>query len=595
MRKNIPPRLHFRIFRGAPLTGAILLLAVAGCPQPGPDEPLTDDDTGTSDDDDAGTPGDLCDDHPGEVVCDGETAVTCDGSGDVLATAACDTAAGEYCLPDLGCVECSPGERWCEGDTVVECPANGQGSTVVEACDAAAGMTCYGEACVTLCERAAHERGSLGCLFYAVDLENAAPYSFSAVVTNPSATLPAHVTASEKSGSSWSELDAVGVPAGGQATLALPVNNPEGSVLLEGYAVRIESTLPISAVQLNPPDLQYTADASLLAPAAAAGTNFWLPGWSDETYGWPGLLAVSATEDGTHVTVTPAAATSQGVSVPAGEAGVPMETIVLDEGDVLQLGTPTGLGLQGSGIESTKPVTVFAGHHSANVPAGVDTCCADHLEEQVPPLEAWGREAIAARFPPRQPNYTVPEPTFWQVVAGDAPATLTFHGSAELNGLPPGNALMLQAGETYTFEVTGNGPHPGDFRVEGDERFLLVQFAASALYGAGWWGDPCMVTIPPPEQFLDRYVTTVPAAWADDSLVITRSSGADVICDGLSIDTLPEARVTDVDGLWEVVRFPVEDGVHVVEGAAPFGLLVVGFDEADSYCFPAGYAGPSSD
>ena len=81
----------------------------------------------------------------------------------------------------------------------------------------------------------------------------------------------------------------------------------------------------------------------------------------------------------------------------------------------------------------------------------------------------------------------------------------------------------------------------------------------------------------------------VPDAWIYDYLVITREAGAEVMLD----DTLlPDEAFTPVSSTgYEVARIPVKDGVHRVEsisGEAGLGLIVVGFDEFDSYAYKGG-------
>ncbi|MCY1007897.1 hypothetical protein OV079_20530 [Nannocystis pusilla] len=33
---------------------------------------------------------------------------------------------------------------------------------------------------------------------------------------------------------------------------------------------------------------------------------------------------------------------------------------------------------------------------------------------------------------------------------------------------------------------------------------------------------------------------------------------------------------------------PADDGVHVLTGDQPFGVIVIGYDEYDSYAYPGG-------
>jgi hypothetical protein len=70
----------------------------------------------------------------------------------------------------------------------------------------------------------------------------------------------------------------------------------------------------------------------------------------------------------------------------------------------------------------------------------------------------------------------------------------------------------------------------------------------------------------------------------NDYLVLVRDEGSPVWIDGAE----PAATWSPVAGGKEVARVLVADGVHVLTGAAPFGVTVVGYDSYDSYAYPGG-------
>lgn len=99
-------------------------------------------------------------------------------------------------------------------------------------------------------------------------------------------------------------------------------------------------------------------------------------------------------------------------------------------------------------------------------------------------------------------------------------------------------------------------------------------------------GDPAMVQLAPFEQFLPRYVVLVPDQWIHDVLVVTKPIGSSVSVDGVLI---PEDQfLVFGDGEWAAARYPVDDGVHQLEGTEPFSVVVVGYDGADSYAYLGG-------
>lgn len=100
-------------------------------------------------------------------------------------------------------------------------------------------------------------------------------------------------------------------------------------------------------------------------------------------------------------------------------------------------------------------------------------------------------------------------------------------------------------------------------------------------------GDPAMAQYVPVEQFLPRYVVLVPGTWVNDVFVLTRPAGATITIDGTPVDDSLFAPVGG--GTYEVARVPVADGVHVLDGGdQKFGVVVVGYDQHDSYAYIGG-------
>ncbi len=576
---------------------SLLLLLVSGlwlfaCV---PEQPVTDDDTGPADDDDDDSqaddddvaPGDVCDDHPGEIICQGDQAITCDVAGDVASTEDCDTAAGEYCFPDMGCISCYPGQLWCDDLDVVECSADGLTTTVLETCDEQAGYVCEAGACVSLCQQAEDARSSIGCRFYGIDMEQYHLYielPYAIVVSNVHDTLAAHVDVETKSGGVWSVYASADVAPQDLAEINLPNSQITGTGLAEGNAYRVTSNIPVIAYQFNPLDgvSSHTSDASLLLPASAFDVAYIVPSWGSSN--GDSEVCVVAEQDNTSVVVTPSVATAAGGVVPAGQAGVQMAPIVLNEGDVLQIATSgASANLEGTRVESNRRVAVFAGHSCANIPASATAC--DHIEEQIFGLQTWGTSYVGTRLPARA---NPPEISVWHFMAGNDLTTLTFTANASVTGLPPGNTVTLAPGETAEFQITGTTSAAGDFLVEGTEAFLTTQYMIGESQGGGI-GDPCMIQAVPVEQFLDNYVVLVPHTWIIDKMTLTREPGTTILANGVDVDSWPTwSEIAPITAGWEVVRIEVTDGPYTLVGNGPFGVQVVGYDDYDSYCYPGG-------
>ena len=525
----------------------LVVTLLGGCPE---DTPPADDDTSapadddsTAADDDATTP-DECDDHPGDVLCDGNIAIHCDPYGDVDHTDDCSEAAQHYCSPGYGCVLCEPGEVTCHDNDVIECFADGTGWTVLQACDEDAGWACQAGECVSLCDIETDAPSSYGCLFYAVDMDQndvSEDAPFGVVVSNVEAGFSSAVTVEARDAGVWYPVLTSTVAPLTSELFTLPRREIDDSGINEGGAYRITTSVPVVAYQFNPifGSGWYLTDASLLLPVEAWGTEYRIPGWMEQPEGdrpQHSSLDVVAMVDGTVVTVTPACETLSGPGVAVASPTAPVQ-VVLDEGDVLQLGSAAeGLSLAGSHVvtDASTPVAVFAGHECAYIP-GDGYCCCDHLEEQILGMHTWGQEYLAARIPPRA---TTPEYAVWQFVAGNGAVTLTFDAHADVIGLPASSSLG--AGEVASYLVSGTPADPGDFAVTGDAPFLLTQYMVCAdVATEDAVGDPSMVQAIPAEQWLSEYVVLVPPTWEQDHLLLTRVQGTTVEVDGQDVDAWP--------------------------------------------------------
>ena len=303
---------------------------------------------------------------------------------------------------------------------------------------------------------------------------------------------------------------------------------------------------------------------------------------SSEGADWGTYGVAVASRDGTIVTVTPSVETLAGPGVPAGTPGVPFE-VMLDEGDIVEVMTKgPGRALTGTRFESNDdhPIALFTGHECAFIPVDVLAC--DHLEDQVAGLRLWGKRFVAGRVPPRD---TMPEASLWQFYASEDGTTIELVASPGIEGLP-NSPLSLDAGEMLEAFVTGLPGDPGDFVIEADKPIAVVNYMIGTHnLNDGDGGDPALVQQAPIEQYLPRYVVLVPSGWENDALVLTREFGEEITINGVPVN---DDQFISVGDDYEVARVMVDDGVHVLEGASPFSVVVVGWDYADSYAYLGG-------
>ncbi len=442
--------------------------------------------------------------------------------------------------------------------------------------------TIDGPSCIGPCELAAIDRSSVGCVYYPVDTNAFQPGQYAIAISNVHATKTANVVVESKTGAMWMPIAGGTHAIGPEAlqTIPLPHRGISGSALYEGGAYKVTSDLPVIAYQFTPLDgaSSFYSDASLLLPASSHDTEYIVPAWpfgnADDGSRYPAHVQISAGA-ATEVTVTSPIATVAGTGVPALAPGVP-QTISMQDGDYLQLTAAVpDSSFNGTIVSATKPVGVFTSNDCVNVPLA--NCCCEHLEEQVFGLQTWGKTYAASRVPVR-----TNEPAVWQVMAQQANTVVNFTFPTGVTGLPASVTL----GEREMAEYTVNGPAsaPGDFLINADKPILVTQYMVAASLTGGDQGDPSMVQAVPVEQYLSSYVVLIPATWQNDFLVLTRTAGSDVQVD----DMVVTSGWIDIGGGYQVNRLATTDGVHKITGATPVGVIVVGYDQYDSYAYPGG-------
>jgi hypothetical protein len=528
-----------------------------------------------------------------------------------------------YDLPVEGTV-CMSGSRECTGPfTFHVCDPDGSAWGEEQTCEE--GTTCYEGFCSVPCERVEENPSSIGCLFYALDMDqwswpvieyDTSPYAI--VASNVDDYFEALVSVQRRESGTWVDVEFQSIPPNSLYTFRLSGDSHvEDTGVVSGVAYRISSDYPIIAYQFNPIDTadQASNDASLLLPLHALDRHYYAVSWHQ--MGAPimgrdskGYVTVVGTADGTGVTVTPTVDTVAGGGVPVIAAGDSYHTNIND-GDVLQIATTlSAADLSGTYIVADAPVAVFGGHECADVPYHCTWCrdssgdvpggptpeheentCAwcDHLEEQVFPLSTWGTTFVASRVPVRSTGSVV-EAAFWRVLASENATTVTIEERPGITlRLATGftNPAVLDAGQYLDFEMVGSTTNPGDSLVSADKPILLAQYiegqeCTNRADSEG--GDPALIIMVPVEQYLDDYVFLTPNTYDIDYVIVTRPEGAAVTLDSLPI---PDTSFIPAAMDWEVARVEVGDGVHVIGGTAPFGIISVGYSPYVSY----GYAG----
>jgi len=524
----------------------------------------------------------------GTIECQGNTKAVCDGFGGHQFV----NCAPRSCMPGVGCVECKPGTFRCDGATLEACQPDGSGWVVRETCDAELGLTCdatYGF-CDGACSRDALGESYIGCEYYPTVTANRVnnSFQFAIAVSNTSGTAATIVV---RGGALASPLTFT-VPANGLVVQKLPwvtllkaCNSTSGTdcgitaqaaALAAKGAYHLKSTQPVTVYQFNAIDYvsgsqySYTNDAALLFPVNALTGKYYVASWTPYDAGGagnPGLLAVTATQNGTQVTITSKTAVAAGNGAPAFPANSPT-SVTLNAGDVVQLLNYTG-DLTGSFIQADKPVQVIGGHYCANVPTGVAAC--DHLEEVMPPFETLSDHYIVT--PPAVPSLPNGKIQNVRIVAVEPNTSLSYDP-------PQSGAATFLANPGQFVEIRNTN----NFAVSADKRILVAQYMNGQEAGGGT-GDPGMTLAVATAQFRREYLFHAPTNYEVNYVNIVAPTGATITLDGAVQTGFTAIGST---GYGVLRKQLAKNGNHRIEGDMPFGISVYGYGQYTSYWYPGG-------
>ncbi len=451
---------------------AVLLLAIAlPCCEGGNEAAKyeTGDDDGSADGDsdadmDGDADGDSDADSDADTDGDSDSDSDTDTDGDSDSDSDSDADTGQECVDE-------DGDWWCvpfdcdDSDSSVhpdqwEVPDNG----IDDDCD---GFTdeeedtdpqYVGPTIPETCEQAEQTTTTVGCLFYAVDLDShdsVETQQYAVAISNVNQAETANVTVYKGGSGGWTQHSSSPVSPMSLHTFELPDYHMNSSGLMVGGSYKVVSDIPIIAYQFNPVDgaSSYLSDASMLIPATSLSATYDVIGWKQNSGDGDmrAYFTVVATVDGTLVSVEPAVAPLAGGVVPG--TGAPFD-VTMNEGDVLEVQTNGyGHSMTGSRVTSDEdhPIIVFSGQECAFIPENVYAC--DHLEEQMPGLRFWGTEFIASRMPVRSGASTT-ENVLWQVYASEDSTEVSFAASSGVSGLPASPSYLDQ-GEMLEFYVNG--------------------------------------------------------------------------------------------------------------------------------------------
>jgi PKD repeat protein len=266
-----------------------------------------------------------------------------------------------------------------------------------------------------------------------------------------------------------------------QIKIPLDLAEAKGSEIIQERGIYLTSEKPVNVYALNWD--RNSADVAVIYPVQSLGKEYFAMCFtpnihSDPEHGRNSEFLVVASEDSTLVKITPSVVTDRGKP-----AGVPFQ-VKLNKGEVYQVQSAnqkylTGQGdLTGSYIESDKPIAVYSGNLSTTVPSESGMSGYDHLFEQIPPIQTWGREYYAVPLKTRMADR-------YRIMAAED-STVVMVGNQPQR--------RINKGEYFEFLLDNSQPS----RIIADKPILVAQFSQSNNTDrsyTGGNGDPFMIIL----------------------------------------------------------------------------------------------------
>lgn len=320
-----------------------------------------------------------------------------------------------------------------------------------------------------------------------------------------------------------------------------------------------------------------TTDTYLAYPIDVLGTTYRAIGYKWLAKDLMSQMAVIATEDDTHVKITPSTRTLGGRP-----ANQPF-TVTLNKGEAYQVipyfDVNKASDLTGSLIESDKPVAVFSGHNCAYVPDVAYKAC-NILVEQIPPVQSWGRQFYVGTLAGRSASVI-------RVMAAED-GTEVFENNSMV--------AQLDAGEFYE-----NPNLNRNTMLTANHPILVAQFSKGFTVPdpttgrADSVGDPMMIMVAPTEQFLSsyRFATPVKGSWQHYINIVAPTESLGSL--RLNGEAINPARFQKFGiSRYSVAQLLIPYGTYSITGNKPFGLYSYGFGYADKIYDAYGNGGGQS-
>ena len=357
-----------------------------------------------------------------------------------------------------------------------------------------------------------------------------------------------------------------------EVTIALPSGAELASILdivvYRGINVTAENEVAVFGLNR----VKYTTDGFLGLPTDVIGRRYIIQAFGNEFTGVPDLngsqFALVATEDDTKVTIVPSVTTF------GHTAGVPYTVTLPRAGDCYQLRNTSDApnDLSGTIITADKNVSVFGSHQSAVIPDD-QYFFSDYIVEQLLPVERAGTSFVSMPLASRSGGDT------FRFTAVEDSTTISVNGVA---------VATINAGQRHERIVSGPA------HITATRPILTAQYANSSDYDGVVDADPFMIILPHVNMFLNNYMVCTPHPVSAD-LAYSRNY-INIVAPNAVVGTLTLNGAALAPGLFVPIGASGYSGARIIVGSRmhslaanlPFGVILYGWAEYDSYGFPGG-------
>ncbi|TAE25299.1 MAG: T9SS C-terminal target domain-containing protein [Candidatus Kapaibacterium sp.] len=383
---------------------------------------------------------------------------------------------------------------------------------------------------------------------------------------------------------------------GANGAAAIDLVNAQSERIAPQY-FRVTADNDVTVYGLN--QALFTSDAFLALPSTSLGQEYVVLSYKSDARGasfnpndpneisTPSQFAIVATDNGTEVRIEPSAPTLLAQSTAP-------QIVRMNQGDsyLVQADPRSRQGfadLTGSRIRANKPIAVFAGHQRATIPVeerGNPFRTRDHLVEQLPSLETWGKSAFVTPFIRAQGEIDGNDK--FRVLAAYDSTRVFFNGQF---------VRTLAAGEHFEENLINPG------RITASDQILVAQYkkTSSPRDGNDFRGDPFMIVIPTVEQYDNSY-RVVNVSATDISLPAPTGGQVfefhyvTIVAPNATLDNIRfdetligRNRFTPIPtSAFSYVNIPTSAGTHTARADSAFGVYVYGYGVLNSYGYVGG-------